>query len=111
MEDMKSENNDQAKELRELLQEVNNHSDVKKNQSLNDQQSFAMYDETINQVAFDDNTMDILNLPPRKVVHSQKKNRTHLKLSKPLIRLVIVIIILLTVIGLLFFYGDIVITF
>ncbi|WP_042145725.1 hypothetical protein [Paucisalibacillus sp. EB02] len=105
MEDMKPESNDQAKELRELLQEVNNNSVEEKNQSLDDQHNYL--DETVNLITSEDKTLNVLNLPPRKVVHSQKKNRTHVKISKPFIRLAIVVILLLTVIGLLFFYGDV----
>jgi hypothetical protein len=109
MEDMKSIDNNQGKELRELLQEVNNNNvdENVTNESLDDQQNF-MEDKKVIQTESEDKTLDVLNLPPRKVTHSHKKKRTHLKLSRPFIRLTLVVVLLLIVIGLLFFYGDIV---
>jgi hypothetical protein len=110
MEDIKSESNDQAKELRELLQEVNNHNVEENKHSKDDEQNLFIDDEAINQEEYEVKTMDVLNLPPRKEVHSQKKNRTQFKLSRPFIRLTIVAVLLLMVIGLLLFYGDAVMT-
>ncbi|WP_026906581.1 hypothetical protein [Paucisalibacillus globulus] len=110
MEDVKTDSNDQAKELRELLQEVNNHNVEEKKPGFDNEQNLIMNDEALNQEEYDEKTMDVLNLPPRKEVHSQKKNRTHVKLSRPFIRLIIVVVLLLTVIGMLLFYGDLVLT-
>lgn len=51
--------------------------------------------------------IDVLNLPPRTEVHGKQKTRTHVKFSKPLLRLLIVIIILLgIIIGAYFIWGE-----
>ncbi|GAB3052689.1 hypothetical protein [Virgibacillus ainsalahensis] len=51
--------------------------------------------------------IDVLNLPPRKEIHSTKKKRTHFKINFPLVRFLVVIIILLCVItGVYFVWED-----
>lgn len=47
--------------------------------------------------------IDILDLPPRREVHSHKQGRTHVKFSRPLLRLLLVIIILLGIISGIYF--------
>lgn len=47
--------------------------------------------------------IDILDLPPRKETHSTNKGRTHVKFSKPMLRLLLVIIILLSIIAGIYF--------
>jgi len=107
MEEIKSESNDQAKELRELLQDVNNNS-LKVNDRSNNQQDYVMEENLENQVTTEEKMVNVLNLPPRKEIHSQKKNRTHLKISKPFLRLFFVLLLLLIVLWLLLFYGDVI---
>ncbi|WP_096270485.1 hypothetical protein [Paucisalibacillus globulus] len=107
MEEIKSESNDQAKELRELLQDVNNNS-LKVNDRSNNQQDYVMEENLENQVTTEEKMVNVLNLPPRKEIHSQKKNRTHLKISKPFLRLFFVLFLLLIVLWLLLFYGDVI---
>ncbi|TXL67877.1 hypothetical protein FHP05_02320 [Cerasibacillus terrae] len=69
--------NDQATTLRNL---------VDKNEGTTEQLSHDSKEREI----------DVLNLPPRSVVH-QKHTKTYLKLSKPLLRLVFVFFVLLVV--------------
>jgi hypothetical protein len=105
MEEIKSERNDQAKELRELLQDVNNNSLKVKDRSI---KQHVMEEGKENQVTNDEKMVNVLNLPPRKEIHSQKRNRTHVKLSKPFLRLFVVLLLLLIVLWLLLFYGDVI---
>lgn len=69
--------NDQATTLRNLMD---------KNEGTTEQLSHDSKEREI----------DVLNLPPRSVVH-QKHTKTYLKLSKPLLRLVFVFFVLLVV--------------
>ncbi|MBP2077832.1 sulfite exporter TauE/SafE family protein [Oceanobacillus polygoni] len=75
---------DQADELRNLFQEIEEGQAIEPPLKSTDseQESEAKRD------------IDILNLPPRKEIHS-KDSRTSLKLSGPLIRLLFVIFILI----------------
>lgn len=75
---------DQADELRQLFQEIEDGQSTEQHvgNKNSEQESEAKRD------------IDILNLPPRKEIHS-KDSRTSLKLSGPLIRLLLVIFILI----------------
>ena len=73
---------DQANELRSLLQDIEEGTE-------NDKEPFA--DQMINEI-------DVLNLPPRKEVHTKNK-RVKLKMSKPFLRFLFTIIIVLTGLG------------
>ncbi|WP_339227948.1 hypothetical protein NSQ77_20510 [Oceanobacillus sp. FSL K6-2867] len=75
---------DQADELRSLFQEI------EKERSTEEQ----LENKNSVQESEAKRDIDILNLPPRKEIHS-KDNRTSLKLSGPLIRLLIVIFVLI----------------
>lgn len=97
METKKKDHHDQAEELRSILNEVNqqqieeNLAQPENNQSNFDADSF--------------HDISVLNLPPRKEVHGDKKKRTHFKITKPFIRLAIVVL-LLAVLVILFILGD-----
>lgn len=73
---------DQANELRTLFQDIEEGNE-------NDEESFA--DQIINEI-------DVLNLPPRKEVHTKSK-RTKIKLSKPLLRFLFTVIIVIAGLG------------
>ncbi|WP_100010770.1 hypothetical protein [Lentibacillus sediminis] len=50
--------------------------------------------------------IDVLNLPPRKEVHGQK-NSTSLKVSRPLLRFLFVVVLLLVILaGAFIVWGD-----
>lgn len=49
--------------------------------------------------------IDILNLPPRKVVHDTK-NRAKVKISFPMLRFIIVIIVLVAILIAGYYYGG-----
>ncbi|WP_188453831.1 hypothetical protein [Virgibacillus oceani] len=85
---------DQAAELRKLVDEVQQ-KDVKDSEV------------NIGGIMDGEREVDILNLPPRKEVHSKKNTRTHLKMSRPFLRLVFVIVIILAVLfGIYYVWGD-----
>src|SRR5690625_4764243 len=63
--------------------------------------------DTLSQKPDKNIKMDIMNLPPRKEIHSNHKKRIHVKLSRPLFRFLSVIIILLVIIyGAYFIWGN-----
>lgn len=97
--DNKSSNQENQEEaLRFLLDEVQQGEKEEKNQ-------VAAIDETEVQKR----EVDVLNLPPRKEVHSKNKQRTHIKMSKPLLRFLFVFILLLGVlIGVYFVWGELI---
>lgn len=43
--------------------------------------------------------IDILNLPPRKEVHSTKKSKTHFKISRPMLRLILISVVIIVIIA------------
>ncbi|MBM7598334.1 Tfp pilus assembly protein PilN [Virgibacillus halotolerans] len=53
-----------------------------------------------------DRRIDVLDLPPRKEVHSKKNKRTQLKLSSPLTRFIFVIVVLLSVLILTYYLNS-----
>lgn len=94
MSEKNTERDDQATELRKLFNEVQGKdtNDLQMEKSTNntfENVSVALSEPT--------RTIDILNLPPRKEVHDNKKRRTRLKVSRPFARLSIVIILLIVV--------------
>lgn len=46
-----------------------------------------------------DRDIDILNLPPRKEVHSINKSRTHFKISRPMLRLVLITLVIIIIVA------------
>lgn len=88
-----TEHGDQADELRKLLIEVQQNDDLPTEQK-------STTTEQANH-----REIDILNLPPRKEVHSGKK-RTKLKISKPFKRLLVVMILLILLLaGAIYIWG------
>lgn len=73
---------DQANELRSLVKDI-------EEGNTNDKELLA--DHHINEI-------DVLNLPPRKEVHT-KNTRTKIKLSKPLLRLLFTVVIVIAGLG------------
>ncbi|AXI09368.1 hypothetical protein CV093_11300 [Oceanobacillus sp. 143] len=74
---------DQAEELRHLVDEIEDNKDTE-------------VSSTILERETDKREIDILNLPPRKEVHTTIE-RTKLRISKPFIRIIFVIIILIAI--------------
>ncbi|WP_284141263.1 MULTISPECIES: hypothetical protein [unclassified Virgibacillus] len=97
-------NEDQAKELRKLFEEV--------------QTNESTSSETNIEVPTDENTIDIpnqqenreidiLNLPPRSTVHGQKNTRVHFRIHGPIVRFLIVIIMLCAIlVGAYYMLGN-----
>ncbi|TFJ93790.1 hypothetical protein [Lentibacillus salicampi] len=83
---------DQGAELRKLLEEVEDGSEQKVQEQTHTQE---LDKKTQREV-------DILDLPPRKEVHSHHHNRTKLKIGRASIRLISVIIILIVVLLVVF---------
>ncbi|MFC3038952.1 hypothetical protein ACFOGI_01630 [Virgibacillus xinjiangensis] len=54
----------------------------------------------------DEREMDILDLPPRKEVHGGSKSRIRLKVSLPLFRLIVVILLILGLSAGLYWAGN-----
>jgi hypothetical protein len=87
---------DQAEELRRLVY------DVQSNQGEN-----MEVDRPDNDLETEEREIDILNLPPRKEVHGKNQHRVKLKTSNSLKRFLLVIIILMIVLGTIYyFYGE-----
>ena len=98
MENDTEQHDDQAAELRKLLDEVQQGE-----RDIQEGGKIPQPDEQTEQ----ERAIDILNLPPRKEVHGNKKKNTHIKISVPLLRLLAVIVILLIiVIGAYYIYGE-----
>ncbi|MGJ9456844.1 hypothetical protein [Oceanobacillus sp. CF4.6] len=89
------ESKDQANDLRSLIQEVENEHEKNPDESL-----------VSNEHTEEKRGVDILNLPSRKEIHSVNQ-RTRFKISKPLFRLLLVILLLIIIfIGASYFLGD-----
>lgn len=96
MSDNPNKESDQAKELRKLLSEVENPvtSDNK------------APEEEISNTPDNTQTIDVLNLPPRREVHGGKSGRMKIKI-KPYIRLIIVVILIIILFaGGFYLWGD-----
>lgn len=89
-----TERDDQATELRKLFNEVqgNGTNDLQTDKKTELTENGSV---VLNESARD---IDILNLPPRKEVHSNKKKRTRVKVNRPFARLSAVIIILIIIV-------------
>ncbi|MUK87244.1 hypothetical protein GMD78_02360 [Ornithinibacillus sp. L9] len=98
---------DQAEQLRTLFAEVEQQTDetTKEAQEVNETTGVKEEDkaeETIDELSTNNGSetteresIDILNLPPRKEIHGDKKGKFHFKIGRPLIRLLIVCIIVI----------------
>lgn len=88
----------QANKLMELFQEVANHNPDDIDQpDLNQHDSEKLHEEYIE--------LDILNLPPRREVHGNKKRKYSFSLARPIIRLTFVFLIMIMIL-ILFFYQN-----
>jgi len=76
------EEQDQASELRKLINEVE-----------------VPDTEKARKKEKNEREIDILNLPPRKDVHHSKKSKTRMKLNSPVLRLIFVILLMIVVIA------------
>ena len=91
-----NEHNDQAEQLKQLFDELQEHA-VKSGESSNIEQQAEAYTQP---------KIDVLNLPPRKEVHSNH-GRTRLTISRPFLRLLIVILLMIAVIfGAYYIWGE-----
>lgn len=80
---------DQAAALRKLFNEVQAEAE-----------QFVPEEDDEKELPIEQNRdVDILNLPPRKEVHSENKNRARIKVSNASFRLITVIIIFLLLLG------------
>lgn len=78
--------NDQAEQLKQIFNELNK----------NENQDENVLDDMIEQDQIQH--IDILNLPPRKTVHSHKKTGLKVKFSRPFVRLLFVTILIIALI-------------
>ncbi len=88
----KNEQQEMKKDLLKLINEV---------QQGNTDEEGQKQDKTAKTAGEPDLTekIDILNLPPRKEVHTERKGKINLKISRPLVRLLFVIILLLLIVA------------
>lgn len=93
---------DQAEQLKKLLAEVDQKEEE---QLVHDNEN-----QEIDKVAASDPLIpkiDVLNLPPRKEIHGNGKNRTRLKIGRPFLRfLVVTLIFILVVISAYIYWGE-----
>lgn len=100
MSEKHTKQDDQAAELRKLFNEVQGIS----TNDLKEEQKPEAETKIESNESFESNRkIDILDLPPRKEVHSNSKNRTKLKMSRPFLRFSIFILILILVIFAVFY--------
>lgn len=94
------ERDDQAAELRKLVNEV----EGKETTDLHTEKKLNSADEN-DPVALNEPTreIDILNLPPRKEIHSNTLRRTRVKVSRPFARFGMVIIVLAIIIFVVYY--------
>lgn len=91
-----ADHNNQAEQLQKIFDEL--------------QQNTVESEEISNEPAVDDDSMpkiDVLNLPPRKEVHSNENVRIRFSISRPFLRFLTVIILIVAIIfGAYFIWGD-----
>lgn len=86
----------QADRLMELFQEISEH-DGENNRSswINNEESSSIEEPMIE--------LDVLKLPPRKEVHQAKKQKFSFRFTRPFVRFMIVLIIMISAISFIFF--------
>ncbi|TRM12596.1 hypothetical protein FH966_13305 [Lentibacillus cibarius] len=104
------EYDDQAKDLRELLQEVE-HAEIQDDRSESENANNLSNDEEdegVNDTKKQgEGNVNILELPPRKEVHTENKKGIRFKMNSITIRLLTVIFIIVLLIGGAFFlWGE-----
>lgn len=87
MDHEKEEN--QAGKLQQLFEEVNNQP---KKDPMNEELKKEDYIE-----------VDVLNLPPRKEVHTNPKSRLQFTFNRPFIRITVVLILLIAILATMYF--------
>lgn len=101
MEKQTNERDDQAATLKKLVDEVEEGAAPAAERAPDEQM------ENKQAGKMESRQVDILNLPPRKEVHSSGNKRTHVKISRPFIRLLIVIIVIIGILaGLYYVWGE-----
>ncbi|GGA61093.1 hypothetical protein [Ornithinibacillus halotolerans] len=131
IEDINEGTSQSNKESNEELEEINkkdvepklNNELVEISEEINEQKNEVvnldeeLIQENIDRVESDDEIIElndkvlhpeinVLNLPPRREVHSQNNQKVHFKISKPFIRLAFVIILLAVVLGISFYFNP-----
>lgn len=98
---MNNEVNDQADQLKRIFAEVEQHEDDSNN---NLKQQLIEVNRESNPPT---PKIDVLNLPPRRDIHSNEKSRARLKIRLPFLRLVLVILFMIIVVsGAYIFFGE-----
>ncbi|WP_368651978.1 hypothetical protein AB4Y30_09380 [Ornithinibacillus sp. 4-3] len=96
----KNKSEDQATQLKKLVNELNN--DVPTDNQQIQIDSNALFRETN-----EDPIIDILNLPPRKEVHQENTKRARLKMmGRPLSRFIFVCVILVLILGVAYYFWN-----
>src|SRR5690625_6994309 len=96
MSEKTNEHNDQAEQLKQIFEELQEHA-ITPDDSLNIEQHTEAYSPP---------KIDVLNLPPRKEVHSNH-GRTRIKISGQFLRLLTVILLMIVVIfGAYYTWGE-----
>jgi len=91
-----NEHNDQAEQLKQIFNELQQNA-VKSEKNTNDEQYTA--EHAIPKI-------DVLNLPPRKEVHSNQ-SRTRLSISRPFLRfLSVILLIIIIIFGAYYIWGE-----
>lgn len=94
------EHMDQAEQLKNLVSELGEHEN-----SIENREKSSVKSKELPKI-------DVLNLPPRKSVHTGKKNRTKLKFQRPFMRLLFVFFILIILVFvIIYFWQDGYLTF
>lgn len=94
---------DQATQLKKLFNELQQNED---NVEEYEQNEDILINNKVDETE-DELKIDVLNLPPRKEVHSANRVRTKLKLGRPMIRLIFVFTVLVIVIAsAYYFFGE-----
>src|SRR5690625_2069371 len=97
MSEKTNEQNDQAEQLKQIFDELQQNA-IESGELSNDNQSID--DDSIPKI-------DVLNLPPRKEVHSNNDSRTRLSISRPFLRfLSVIILIIVIILGAYFMWGE-----
>lgn len=89
---------DQATQLKNLVEELNQQSAAKEEIDYPFDNNDTFRSENQNPV------IDVLNLPPRKDVHLSNSKRASLKVSKPLVRFLLVCLIIAVILGSTFYF-------
>jgi len=89
-----NQSHDQAEQLKQLFNDLNQHEQ----QQINNKSDFLGNDDV--------QKIDILNLPPRKTIHDKKKNKFKIRLKRPFLRFLFVIICLIAIIITIVFFME-----